>query len=74
MDTQAFTIRKLTASEGHFLCKSCGDSEWNITEVVYLATNDTPDEWTEITQEQKDEYEAIMIEKQRQERENEQRN
>jgi hypothetical protein len=56
------------------LCKSCGDSEWNITEVVYLATNDTPDEWTEITQEQKDEYEAIMIEKQRQERENEQRN
>ena len=56
------------------MCKSCGDSEWNITEVVYLATNDIPDEWTEITRKQKDEYEAIMIEKQRKERENEQRN
>lgn len=65
MVESTYTTRVLTASEGCFLTQANLESAENaiLSTEVYLAVNDSPENWKEITEEEA----QIIIEKQKEE-------
>lgn len=61
--TKHVTLTELTATEGHVLTQSATDTpltERVLTDRLILAVGVSPDEWTEITEAEAEQYRAQM--------------